>query len=91
MTPSRRLRQEGVLWQEVASQIVVLDAGRSVYLAVNETGTLLWHALAQGCTTDRLAGILVEEFGIDPDQAAADVAWFVADLDQRGLLENSPS
>jgi hypothetical protein len=86
----QRLRREGVLWQEVADQVVVLDAGRSHYLAVNATGAALWQALADGCTTDQLAEILVERYGIEKDQADADVNRFVADLDSRGLLESPP-
>lgn len=87
MTTRQRLRKDGVLWQEVANQVVVLDADRSSYLAVNSTGAVLWQALTEGCTTDQLAEILVERFGIESDRAAADVGRFVADLDRRSLLE----
>lgn len=87
MTTRQRLRKDGVLWQEVANQVVVLDADRSSYLAVNSTGAVLWQALAEGCTTDQLAEILVERFGIESNRAAADVGRFVADLDRRTLLE----
>ena len=91
MPGSQRLRREALLWQQVGDQVVVLDADRSVYLAVNETGALIWQALADGCPTDQLTQILVERYGIDADRAAADVHRFVVDLDARGLLESTPT
>ena len=91
MPGSQRLRREGLLWQQVGDQVVVLDADRSMYLAVNETGSRIWQALVDGCPTDELTRILVDQYGIDPDRAAGDVARFVGDLDERGLLESPPS
>ncbi len=89
MTASRRLRRDGLLWQEVAGQVVVLDAERSSYLAINAAGTLLWRAIADGCTTDDLVEVLVGRYGIDPEQAVADVGRFVDELTRRGLLDTS--
>lgn len=89
MTATQRLRRDGVLWQEVDGQIVVLDADKSFFLAVNSAGAVLWQALAEGCSTDHLAEILVQRFGIDEGQVASDVRRFIADLDRRNLLEGS--
>ena len=90
MPGSKRLRRDGLLWQQVGDQVVVLDADRSVYLAVNETGALIWQALVDGSPTDQLTQILVDRYGLDPDRVAGDVDRFVADLDDRGLLEGPP-
>jgi Coenzyme PQQ synthesis protein D (PqqD) len=65
---------------------VALDLRRSRYLAVNQTGKVLWTALADGATRDELVDRLVTAFGIERSRAAADVDAFAADLESRGLL-----
>lgn len=47
---------------------------------------MLWERLAEGSTEDELRRSLIERFGIDAEQADADVTSFVADLRGRQLL-----
>ncbi len=86
--PVLRLRPEAVDWREVEGQIVALDRGRSVYLAVNPSGTKLLPALVTGATREQLVQTLRKEFGLDPERAEADVDAFVATLSERELLES---
>ena len=82
-----RLRTDGVPWQQIDDEIVVLDAQRSVYLAANPSGALLWRALADGTTRDALVERLAEAFDLDRERAGADTDAFLADLRARELLE----
>lgn len=86
MSETLRLRADEVTWRSVESEIVVLDQRNSTYLAVNETGSVLWPLLAEGATRPQLAAELVERFGIDEARAATDVEAFLEFLAGRDLL-----
>lgn len=81
-----QLRQDGVTWHVAGDDVVVLDLQGSVYLKVNGSGRVLWERLVEPCTEADLVALLVAEFGIDEDRAAADVTGFLTDLRARGLL-----
>jgi hypothetical protein len=82
-----RLQKTLLEWRDVDGEIIALDRGHASYLAPNASGALLWRALHTGSTEPALAELLVSEYGLCHEQARADVAVFVADLDRRGLLE----
>jgi hypothetical protein len=82
-----RLRQQDLTWHVAGDDVVVLDLDGSVYLKVNGSGRFLWELLADSHSEEELAAALVDRYGIDESQAAADVAAFVADLRQRGIIE----
>jgi hypothetical protein len=82
-----QLRQQDLTWHVAGEDIVVLDLEGSVYLKVNGTGRVLWELLAEPRTEAELAGALVDRYGIEQALAVADVASFVADLRQRGIVE----
>jgi Coenzyme PQQ synthesis protein D (PqqD) len=84
-----RLQTNLLEWREVDGEVIALEHGRSVYLAANRAGTLLWRALNEGATEPQLAELLAEEYGLGPERAQADVAAFLTDLNARGLLESA--
>jgi hypothetical protein len=84
-----RLREAELDWREVEGEVVALDVRTSQYLAVNDTGRLLWSALAEGATRDELVERLVEAHEIDRGRAAADVDAFVAELEARDLISRN--
>lgn len=81
-----RLRDGAAVWREMDGETVVLDLVASRYLSVNSTGTALWPALARGATPAALAALLVDRFGIDEQQAHADVEAFLDTCRRRDLL-----
>ena len=81
-----KLRDNGLVWNVVGEDIVVLDLDGSVYLQVNGSGRVLWEALSNGSTQQEMARLLRERFEIGDDRARADVASFLDDLGRRGLL-----
>lgn len=82
-----RLKKEGVSWRQIEDEVVGVDVPTSTYFSTNESGVILWKALAGGTTRDELVARLTDEFGIEVERAGADVDRFLADLDARGLLE----
>jgi coenzyme PQQ synthesis protein D (PqqD) len=83
-----QLRTRDLSWRELDGEIVALDGGRSLYVATNPTGTLLWRKLVAGTTRDELVDDLVASFAVAREKAAVDVDRFVADLRANGLLSS---
>jgi hypothetical protein len=83
-----KLRPTALEWREIEGEVVAVDLQKSVYLAANRSGAVLWPALAEGTTRDELVSKLADQFGLDRDRAEADVDAFVGALTEQGLLEN---
>lgn len=81
-----RLRTDGIAWQELDGELVVLDLHASTYLEANATGTFLAGLLKQERTLEELRDALVERYGIAPDVAEQDVRAYVDELRGLGLL-----
>jgi hypothetical protein len=81
-----RLNASAVVWRQVDGEILALDMGASRYLGTNPTGALLWQALAEGTSRDRLVELLRSRFEIDEHRAGADVDAFLGELQAHGLL-----
>lgn len=73
-------------WREVDGEIVALDPATSVYISINGSGAMLWRALVEGSSAEGLAELLSTRYGIDPAQAAEDVAKFLRQLAERDWL-----
>jgi hypothetical protein len=84
--PVLRLKP-GVDWQQVDDEVVAFDLGSSAYLAVNDTGAVLWPLVAAGTTEHELVEALAARFDIDFDRARADVGAFVDQLRSMTLVE----
>ena len=80
------LRPDSLDWVDVEGEIVVLDSERSVYLAPNSSGAVLWRMLTDGTTKQDLVAALVESFEITPERGEHDVEVFVGRLNELGLL-----
>ena len=82
-----RLLDSGIPWREIDGEIVALDPNSSRYVSINGSGTVLWRRLQEGgATSDELAEVLVEHYGIASEQAGIDVEAFVKQLDGVGWL-----
>lgn len=79
----------GVEWQPVDDEVVVLDLGSSAYLAVNDTGAVLWPLVAAGTSEPELVDELTARFDVDVEQAQLDVRAFVARLRSLTLVEEA--
>lgn len=87
MITNLRLRESGLTWSTIDGEVVALEACAGEYLTANETGTVLWEALARGATRTDLVVALCETYGIDTARAGADVDAYIEELAARGLLE----
>ena len=81
-----KLREADLHWREIDGEIIALEARGSRYVAANDSGAVLWRALAGGATRDGLADELVRVYGIERERALADADRFVAALAGHGFL-----
>ncbi|HVX09493.1 PqqD family protein [Humibacter sp.] len=84
-----RLRTEGITWQEIDGELVILDLQSSMYLTTNGSGAFLAKLLTEERTEQELASALAAEFDIADDVAAADTAAFIEQLAEKKLLISS--
>lgn len=84
-----RLRAEDLVYQESDGETVLLDLRTSTYMVVNPTGTVVFPALRDGATRDQLLEVVLDAFDVGAEQAGADLDAFLADLAERGLLEDT--
>lgn len=81
-----RLRTEDLTWRMIDDEVVAVDVRTSTYLSTNGSGAVLWRALIEGATSEDLVTLLVDTYGIDPEDASADADRFVDEVASRGLL-----
>ncbi len=84
------LNTDAVSWTETdTDEVLALDLRSSTYLKLNGTGAVLWAMLAEGSDEGAMVARLTASFPGDRDQMAGDVASFVRQLRERGLLSES--
>ena len=54
MTTELRLRNDDLAWRTVDDEMIAIDVRDSTYLTANDSGALLWNALAAGTTREEL-------------------------------------
>jgi len=89
MSKRLSLRGDDLAWRTVDDELIAIDVRESTYLSANGSGLLMWSALAAGTTKEELVTSLVDAYGIDAGTASADVDAFLADLKERGLLDEA--
>lgn len=82
-----QLRTDQISWREIDGEILALNLESSSYLQTNSAGGGLWKMLIGGASREHLIDHLVATYEIERERATVDVDAFVADLNERGLLE----
>lgn len=74
-------------WRLVDDEAILLDLGRSEYLSLNRSATVLWEALVAGSDHDALTETLCRRYGLERAVAADDVAAFIELCAEHEFLE----
>jgi hypothetical protein len=85
-----RLRADGVSWQALDDEVVILDLDSSIYFTARGTAATLLRLLESDTTEQKLVAGLLEEYDVDVATATADVKSFLATLDHHRLLAEGP-
>jgi hypothetical protein len=82
-------RIDEIISRKVDTGTVMLKLDTASYYGLDESGTLLWNALARPCGASELAALLQSEFQIAEERAFCDVKSFVQELLADGLIETT--
>jgi hypothetical protein len=85
--------KDGFIIREVAGEWMAVAVGtRSAefpgLIALSETAAFIWKLLDNGATLEQLANALTEEFDVDKNTAETDLNKFIAEITEKGLLED---
>jgi hypothetical protein len=86
MAAEIRLRREGLPFQEIDGQAVVVVPSRREMHELDETATFLWRELERARSVAELVEAVCGEFDVEPDRAEKDVRGFIVRLEEKGLV-----
>ncbi len=78
---------ESVLIRELDGESVLLNMETEQYFALNESATVFWHGLKDTGTTEGALAVASATFEADDETLSEDIAAFVDNLSNRGLIE----
>ena len=85
--------KSGFIVEKVGSRYLAVAVGEraddfNALIRMNGTGAFIWNSLAEcNRSEEELVGLLVSEFDVSRERAAADVSAFVTRLAEAGLLD----
>jgi len=84
-------RSSAIAARALAGEMMVMNSADSTFFTLNEVATAIFQA-ADGRTPLQqiVRDHICDQFYVDPDQAHADAAQFVAELSRHGVLLVSP-
>ena len=83
---------DGFVRRTVGDSYMVVPVGTRTrdipgVIALSESGALLWEKLERGANNDELVEALLAEYEVKREQAEADVAAFITELRNEGIIE----
>jgi len=85
-----RLRTDGVSWQALDDEVVILDLDAAIYFTARGSAATLLMMLENDTDEERLVAGLLEEYDVDVATATLDVKSFLSTLDHHRLLAEGP-
>ncbi len=82
---TRLVRLQGLQTALIDDEIVILKLQTNNYVALNEIGRRIWELLESPCRVADLCQQLNQKFAATPEQIAADVLPFLAELESENL------
>jgi len=66
--------------------LVLMDLGRGRVFTANAVGACIWRGVEDGASVESVAESISREFCVSKEQALADTAAFIGQLERAGLL-----
>ena len=84
-------RKPGFIVRKISGQNVAVAIGEASktfhgMIKLNDSGLIIWNALAKDVTEADIVDAILEQYEVDPEQAAADVHSFVEVLKDAGIV-----
>ena len=85
--------KEGFVIREIMGQAVAVPTGKaseefSGMVKLNDTGKEIWKAVAEGKTSEQIVEILVKKYEVTEEKAKSGVENFLAQMVEKGFMEN---
>ena len=79
-------RSSQTAWRLIEGEAVILSMDTKVFRGLNAVGSRVWELIDGRRSLEEIARLIVDEFQVAPDVAAADVGAFVEQLLAKGLV-----
>ena len=81
-----------LITREIAGEVILVPVGKSVLdsnglFALNELGSFLWKHLPDAKNENELVELILDEYDVDRETAAADLAEFLQKLREMGIMD----
>ena len=74
----------------LADEIVILGLRDSVYYGLSDVGARIWDLVQTRRTLGEIVSVLVEEYDVSREEAAAGLDRLIRELETRGLVAITP-
>ena len=78
---------DGVLFQTVADEAVLLNINDNHYYGLDDVATRMWQLLVEHGEAEAVIQQLLEEYDIDAATLRQDFTALIAEMEQRGLIK----
>jgi len=94
MTPSLSLLSrahipDGIVFQSLQEELVLLNLHTGIYFGLNEVGARIWQLIQthRQAPLQRVLDALVKEYDVRPERCTDDLLELIARLEENRLLE----
>lgn len=81
---------EGVLFQELQGEAVLLNVNSGVYFGLDAVATRIWQLLAEHKTLPEIATAITAAYDVTAERCQVDVLALVEQLEAQGLITILP-
>ena len=85
MTTAPKIAPE-LIWQHLEDNTIVVTPTSGKVRVLNGVGTLIWQHLNDGSDLSQIVDAITDAYDVDRARAEADLADFIEDLTDRGIL-----
>ncbi len=86
MVKSYLLRNDDVLWRDIAGEVVIVREDHDTVHMLNKTASLIWSLADGSKELQEIVDAVCDRFDITSHQALLDIEEFCTTLTQAGLL-----
>jgi len=80
---------QGIVFAELGDEAVLLNTETGVYFGLDAVGTRIWKLLVEGASEEQIYASLLDDYDVAPDSLREDLAAFMHQLEQRGLISTA--
>ena len=92
ITLLRRVRPlPSVYVRDVGDESIVLNMETEQYIGLDAVARSMWEALTTSGTVADATAVLLDEYNVEPDRLAADIATFIETLAMNNLATVEPA